>query len=343
MLNVKRHGIILKPTSRSFEAKSVFNPGVWQSGNTVHMLYRAVDGNFVSSLGYARLEGPLQVAERLSDALYKPETAWESQGLEDPRIVKIDGQFLVTYVAHDGKNAVSCYLYGTDLKKLKRGGLISPKIPYRHLPRIWRWCQLKDEYFLFQAFYQNFGGDNILLWHKDFVPFSEKINGRYYFLERILPDMQLVACDSLDDLHDKYFWIRHLLETDRHVLFENTMSFEPRNIGGGAPPIKTAEGWLVIYHGVEEHNKARTYSAGAALLDLNDPHKIIGRLPMPLLKPETDYELTGQVNNVIFPTGTALFGDELYFYYGCADNCIAAASVSLSALLTELKHNPPKL
>lgn len=342
MLNIKRHGVVLRPTANVFENRSVFNPGIWQEGDKVEILYRAVNQNYVSSIGYARLDGPLTIAERLASPLYLPEFKWESQGMEDPRIVKIDNRFIVTYVAHDGKNAVTAYLDGPDLRNLKKQGIISPKLPYRDMPKIWRWSQLKDEYLFFQAFYQNFGGENILLWHKDFVCFPEKVNGRFYFLERILPDIQLAACDSLDDLSDNYFWIRHLLELDRHVLLENTAGFESRNIGVGAPPIKTADGWLVIYHGVTEDNKKRTYSAGAALLDLNDLHKIIGRLPTPLFKPETDYELSGEVNNVVFPTGTALFGDELYIYYGCADDCIAVVSVSLSALLAELKNNPVK-
>jgi predicted GH43/DUF377 family glycosyl hydrolase len=77
-------------------------------------------------------------------------------------------------------------------------------------------------------------------------------------------------------------------------------------IGGGCPPIETKEGWLVIYHGVHDSVDGYVYSACAALLDLVDPSKEIARLPYPLFKPDLKYELAGYVNNVVFPTGTAL-------------------------------------
>jgi len=76
-------------------------------------------------------------------------------------------------------------------------------------------------------------------------------------------------------------------------------------------------------------------------MDINEPAKAIARLPYPLFKPELDYELTGDVDDVCFPTGTVLEGDTLYIYYGAADELIACASVSLSALLKELLENKP--
>jgi predicted GH43/DUF377 family glycosyl hydrolase len=71
-------------------------------------------------------------------------------------------------------------------------------------------------------------------------------------------------------------------------------------------------------------------------MDIDNPVKVIARLPYPLFTPEYKWELKGDVNNVVFPTGTALFGDTLYIYYGAADKRIACASLSLSALLAEL-------
>jgi predicted GH43/DUF377 family glycosyl hydrolase len=107
-------------------------------------------------------------------------------------------------------------------------------------------------------------------------------------------------------------------------------------IGGGCPPIETEYGWLLIYHGVHDTIKGYVYSACAALLDLEDPRKEIARLPYALFKPEHEWELKGEVNNVCFPTGTVLIGDSLYIYYGAADEQIACASLSISALLNEL-------
>ena len=81
------------------------------------------------------------------------------------------------------------------------------------------------------------------------------------------------------------------------------------------------------------------YNACACLLDKENPKIEIARLPYPLFKPELEWELVGDVNDVVFPTGTALFGDTLYIYYGAADKRIACASVSLKELLIELNKN----
>ena len=93
----------------------------------------------------------------------------------------------------------------------------------------------------------------------------------------------------------------------------------------------------MIYHGVKRTEKGLfIYSACAALLDINNPVKEIARLPYALFSPEFDWELKGEVNNVVFPTGTALFGNTLFIYYGAADSIIACASVNLPELVAEL-------
>ena len=95
----------------------------------------------------------------------------------------------------------------------------------------------------------------------------------------------------------------------------------------------------MIYHGVKCTPEGNSYSACACLLDLHEPQKEIARLPYPLFQPEYEWELHGEVDNVCFPCGTALFGDILYIYYGAADRQIAYASVSLTELISELKFN----
>jgi predicted GH43/DUF377 family glycosyl hydrolase len=98
-------------------------------------------------------------------------------------------------------------------------------------------------------------------------------------------------------------------------------------------PIKTSEGWLVIYHGVSID---KVYSAGALLLDLKEPFKIIGRTKEPILKPETSYEKNGDVPNVVFPTGACILDDNLYVYYGGADKVCCVATIELDLLLEYL-------
>ncbi|MEO8665946.1 MAG: hypothetical protein ABI462_10650, partial [Ignavibacteria bacterium] len=128
----------------------------------------------------------------------------------------------------------------------------------------------------------------------------------------------------------------YFLHLDENILLAPRYSQEQKYIGAGCPPIETKHGWLIIYHGVQDSDEGHLYSARAALLDLNNPKKEISRLPYKLFKPDNEYELTGVVDKVCFPTGTALFDDTLYIYYGAADEQIACASLSLSELLKEL-------
>lgn len=338
MLNLKKHGKILEPTLNSFETKAVLNPAIYQDGETVHLIYRAINDDGVSSLGYAKLNGPLTVAERLSTPFLAPQKKEESMGIEDPHIVKIDGEFYLTYVVHDGKHAITAFSSGSDLQNLRRQGVISPKIPYKDAARIFTYTKLKDEYYFFESFYKEHGGTNVYIWHKDVILFPEKINDQFVLLQRILPDIQSMYFDDFRQLKDKYYWINSLFRLGENVILEPEQGFELRHVGGGAVPIRTKDGWLLIYHAVEENNKRRVYHAGAALLDF-ETLRVTARLPYPLFSPTEEFELSGLVNNVVFPTGTALFGEDLYIYYGAGDRCIAAASVKLEELLLELGKN----
>ena len=122
-----------------------------------------------------------------------------------------------------------------------------------------------------------------------------------------------------------------------HIVLDPLYNYDVNYVGAGCPPIETEFGWLLLYHGVCETNIGKTYHASAALLDSNNPQKVIGRLSQPLFSPTEEWELKGVVNHVVFPTGTALFGDDLYIYYGAADKKIAVAKLSLKQLLDELQ------
>lgn len=342
MFKIKKEGVILKPTKLAFESKCVFNPGVYQDKNQVHIFYRALDKDYQSTIGYARLQGPTTVKERREKPLYAPKYTYEKKGMEDPRITKIDDTFYVTYVAHDGLNAVIAYLYGADLMNLKRGGIISPKISYRRASKLFSYSKLKDKYYFFSSFYEKYADKNVYVWEKDGVLFPQKIRGKFALIHRILPDMQLAYARDMDEYKDNDYWHDHIHNLSKHVIMENKERWEARHIGAGAPPIKTNKGWLLIYHGVMPRNKGRQYYAGAALLDLRNPKKVIGRLSEPFFAPDQGYEQEGLVNNVVFPTGTAIFKDKLFIYYGTSDTYIAAASTNLNNLLDTLIANPPK-
>lgn len=336
MVTVKKLGVILEPQAFAFESLSVLNPGVWQEGNSVHLFYRAIDKDLRSSIGYARLNGPTTVIERREKPIIYREHDYENKGIEDPRIIKLGDTFYLFYVAHDGKNAVTAYATSKDLKTFKKKGVITPQITYREAATIFRNAHLKDAYLYFASFFEELAGKDVLLWEKDVFLFPKKINGKFALIHRILPDIQIVFFNRFSELTAE-FWKNYLKSLPKYVILENKHWFETRNIGGGCPPIETKDGWLLIFHTVEAKNEGRVYHACAALLDKQDPRKVIGRLHEPLFSPTENWEKSGFVPNVVFPTGTALFNDDLYIYYGAADKRIAVASVNINKLLEEMQ------
>lgn len=338
MLKVKKEGVILKKTALSFENDSVLNPGIMQEGNTLHMLYRAVRKGNYSTIGYCKLEGPLTVIERNDTPLLIPFLELASKGIEDPRIVKIDGIYYITYTAYNGINALGTLVTSTDLKSFEQQGIIVPMFSFDEFKLLAECNNLVNtKYFRHVRHFEP--NEQIFLWDKDVLFFPRRINGKLAFLHRIRPGIQLVMIDDLKEL-TKEFWNHYFLHFNEHIVLDPSgINHESSYIGAGAPPIETDFGWLLIYHGVCDTSQGYIYSAAAALLDIDNPTKVIARLIDPLFVPELEYELKGVVNNVVFPTGTAVFDDKLYIYYGAADKCIAVASVSLKELLKELLLN----
>jgi predicted GH43/DUF377 family glycosyl hydrolase len=342
MVEVKKEGVLLLKTQLEFENDGVLNPGTIQEGVYVHMFYRAVrEGNF-SSIGYCKLQGPLMVYERSDKPILVPEYDYESQGLEDPRIVKIDDLYYLTYTAYDGINALGALAVSKDLVHFEKKGLIVPKMSYEEFHVLsGSKAEVSEKYLRFNMhnrMLEIFEKDQFV-WDKNVIFFPRRIDGMLWFFHRIKPDIQIVVrIKELEDLTPE-FWNSYFSSFKENIVLAPKYEHESSYIGGGCPPIETKDGWLIIYHGVFDSIKGYVYSACVALLDLANPQKEIARLPYPLFKPELSWELKGEVNNVCFPTGTSLFGDRLFIYYGAADERIATASVSLSELLTELKNN----
>jgi len=341
MIKIRKEGIILSETELHFENEGVLNPAIFQEGDTVHVFYRAVRKGNYSTIGYARLEGPLNVVERKKEPLIIPSTENEIHGIEDPRIVKIDNFYYLTYCAYSGTNALGSLATSTDLIEFKKHGIIVPQVTFDEFSLLTEYGgHLNEKYKRFHI-ELNLKKDQInelLLWDKNLIFFPKKINGKYTFLHRIKPDIQIAAVKNISEL-TKEFWKDYLLHFKEHVVMHSKHEHEIGYIGGGCPPIETKAGWLIIYHGVHDTAEGYIYNACAALLDLEDPSEEIARLPYALFKPEFQWELSGYVNNVVFPTGTSLFDGRLYIYYGAADKRIAAASVNLEELIDELLKN----
>ena len=337
MISVKREGIILEATNLEFENYAVMNPACIKVENTVHMFYRAVKPGNYSSIGYAKLDGPLTVVERAKTPILFPESDYEKHGIEDPRIVFLDGIYYLLYMAYDGKNVVTAYATSKDLKKFVKKGGITPRISYAEAVDLFRQSKLKEKYFCLDT-YDKCEGDSesdVLLWGKDAFLFPKKINGKFALIHRVLPEIQVIYFNDFSELTPE-FWREHIRQLSDHIVLESKYWFESRCIGAGCPPIETDKGWLLIYHAIEESERGKIYRAGAALLDGDNPCKVLGRLKYPLFSPEEEWEQKGVTDNVVFPTGTAVFDEKLYIYYGAADTRIGAVSLNLNELLDEL-------
>ncbi len=341
MIKIKNEGVILESSKNRFDNQAVLNPACIKIGGVTHMFYRAVRRkDMVSSIGYCQLEGN-KVVNRSDKPVLFPEYDYEKMGIEDPRIVFLDGVYYLFYTVYDGKNALFAYATSADLVHFVKQGIISPRISYREAAHLFAHSKIKlrERYFLFDAYIRDRSGDDILLWEKDAFIFPKKIKGQFALVHRVLPGIQVITFDDFKDLTNNY-WKKHLRNLGEHVVLDSEYSFESRNVGGGCPPIETKDGWLLIYHGVEDTAlQGKIYHAGAALLDINDPTKVIGRLKTPLFSPIEPWEKKGDVNNVVFPTGTVLKDGRLFIYYGAADKRIAAKSLDIEELLGELKNS----
>ena len=164
--------------------------------------------------------------------------------------------------------------------------------------------------------------------NKDVALFSEKVNGMYHALHRPnnsgFGKASIWYAESPDLLH----WGNHQCIVRPRALVEEAMK-----IGGGAPPIRTNKGWLVIYHGKGEGSR---YSLFTLLLDLNEPWKVLKRGTVPLLEPTESYEENGFFNNVIFSNGVVERDGTVYIYYGAADESACVALTDVDYLLWTL-------
>ena len=324
----KKNPILVPNEANWWESKAVFNCAILHYENKFHMLYRAIGEyeKYISRIGYASSTDGYSFARSNHIAL-EPTQDYEQYGIEDPRMVEIDNQVYITYVilsayVTDGAivEASTALATTTDFLKYTRLGVITTK-----------------------------GSNN-----KDVVLFPEKMSqqqqqqssvlsssssnntdgaGKYFFLHR--PSGWI---GSKYGVNKPSIWLGEgnaLTNFEKHtLLLKPEEDWEELKVGAGPPPIKTRTGWLVIYHGV---SRDKVYRAGAALLDLHDPSKIIGRTKTPILEPKEPYEKFGDVNNVVFPTGACVVdNDKLFVYYGGADRVCCLATADLNYLLDQI-------
>ncbi len=322
MLVVRRstHNPLLKPISdHSWESFGTFNWCPIQDKNKIHALYRAESETEyvhkkelrISTVGYTCSEDGHHYEQRRQ--LIAPEYEWEQFGCEDPRVTKIDDTYYIFYTAlstfpFSAEGIKIAVATTKDFKQVLGKHLVTP----------------------FNA--------------KAMVLFPEKINGKYVAMLSAHTDSPpvitaLAEFDSLEQLWSPAYWDKWHSEIESHRIV--LRRGESDHVEIGSAPIKTKDGWLLVYSHIQNYfSENKIFGIEALLLDLEDPKKIIARTSGPLLVPEETYEEFGQVPNVIFPSGSFVADGKLFIYYGATDTTCCRASVNLEDLLRSIKRQP---
>jgi beta-1,4-mannooligosaccharide/beta-1,4-mannosyl-N-acetylglucosamine phosphorylase len=187
----------------------------------------------------------------------------------------------------------------------------------------------------FKTYYQL---ENAYLpFNRNGVLFPRKINGNFAMFSRPSDSGHTPFGDIFySESPDMCYWGKH-----RHVMSPVNDSWQSTKVGAGPIPIETSEGWLMIYHGVLTSCNGYVYSAGAALLDLDKPWKVIARTRPYLMSPQKIYECMGDVPNVVFPCASLCDSDtgRLAVYYGSADTVTGLAFADIYELIDYIKTN----
>ncbi|CAZ94304.1 MULTISPECIES: glycoside hydrolase family 130 protein [Zobellia] len=325
---------ILKPHPTNYwENLVVCNPGVWFENGKFTMLYRAAgdDEQHLIRMGRAESTDGIHFNRCSDEPAFEPSTDGPDKGgIEDPRIVKFGEEFYVTY-AYRPHYPGQYWKFEHDVILLPDVGADAPAVLKQNIANSGL-AVTKD----FKDWMRLGRITDTNLDDRDVILFPEKINGKYAMLHR--PKQWIgekYGCEQPS------IWIRFsedlmVWNEPSTLLISGRKGTWEEKVGGSTPPLKTPEGWLIIYHGVENGGKGY-YRVGLALLDLNDPTKVIARATDFVMEPEHDYEIDGPYQGCVFPTGNVIVDDTLYVYYGAADKYIGLATCKIDDVLDYLK------
>jgi predicted GH43/DUF377 family glycosyl hydrolase len=306
-MRLERHPaspILLPNPASDWECYNVFNPAVIHHNGLFHMHYRAQGLDWISRIGYAVSEDGVHW-NRLRQPVLQPHDTSDSRGVEDPRVVRLDGTFYMTYTAF-GR---TCQPEGDPTYA---GGSVLPMIARSDNLITWERIGAITH-----------GEDN-----KDHVLFPRRIGGRYVALHRRRPDIWLALSDDL----------RTWRQEEMKPIFgpRPASHWDSETVGANGVPIETEQGWLLFYHG---YGPERIYRFGVCLLDLRDPGRVICRARDPLFWPEELWEVRGDVPNVVFSCANPVVGGTVYVFYGGGDHVIGLATCRLQDLLDFTLHS----
>jgi predicted GH43/DUF377 family glycosyl hydrolase len=315
MVKLKRfpaNPIIAPRPWMKWEAHGTFNPAAVYEEGRVHIVYRAMSEDNTATLGYASSSDGFNISERLNEPIYTPKEDFErklnsggNSGCEDPRISKIGDRFYMCYTAYDGQNPTRVALTSISVEDF--------------VNKRWNWETPR----LISP-----PGVN----DKDAGIFPEKVNGEYVLFHRLENSIWIYNSKELSFGENN--WLK-----GKVLLHPREGKWDNGRVGISSPPIRTKDGWILMYHGITEPE--HRYKAGAMLLDAENPSKIISLLSEPIIEPEEDYEKLGPVPSVVFPCGAVVMGGDLFVYYGAADKVIGVATIKVDELLDQLRREEP--
>jgi len=297
---------ILTAADWPYPVNAVFNPAAAAADSETVLLARVEDRRGISHLTVARSANGLDGWTVDPEPLLAPngETS-EQWGFEDARLVWVDelGRWVITCTAY-GPAGPAVFLATTEhFHTVERVGIVR---------------QPED---------------------KNAALLPHRVGGRWVLLHR--PKTQYGGARGeilLSRSDDLISW-----SAPEQVLQPRAGAWwDSLRIGIGPPPLRTEHGWLLIYHGVKDTVAGEIYRVGLALLDLNEPTRVLRRLPNWIFAPLAPYERTGDVPNVVFPCGLVhdSGSDEVRLYYGAADSSICVATARLHDLLDAVLTAP---
>ena len=298
---------ILTARDWPYPAHTVFNAGACQVGDETILLVRVEDRRGHSHLTVARSDDGVSNWRIDSKPSFAPDPAnypEEAWGVEDPRLTWIEdrGQWIIAYTAYSPSGPLVSLAETKDFIAFTRLGPVMPP---------------ED---------------------KDAAVFPRRFGNRYAMIHRPVSAGSSGAHIWLSFSPDLIHWgDHHVLLHARHGAW-----WDANKIGLSSPPLETPEGWLILYHGVRVTAGGCLYRLGLALLDLEDPCRVLRRSDEWVFAPEMPYERQGDVNGVVFPCGWILDkpSGKIRIYYGGGDTCLALATAQLSDLLNYLRKCP---
>lgn len=306
---IRRHSKnpILTARDWPYPAHTVFNAGACRFGDETLLLVRVEDRRGHSHLTVARSKDGVTGWRIDSLPSFAPDIKRhpeEAWGIEDPRLTWVEDrkEWLIAYTAFSPRGPLVCLARTTDFVAFERLGPVMPP---------------ED---------------------KDAALFPRRFGNRYAMIHRPVSAGSSGAHIWLSYSPDLVHWGDHqiLLQARRGAWWD------ANKIGLSPPPLETSEGWLILYHGVRHTAGGCLYRLGLALLDLDDPSRVIRRADDWIFAPEEPYERQGDVSDVVFPCGWILDADTgvIRIYYGCADTCIGLAHANVTELLAYLRDCP---